>query len=66
MQTTAGMSEAEQLAWAQKESQRAEEERLKKERQEQADLELAIALSKQENRWISLLVSFPQVPVAQN
>jgi len=50
MQTTAGMSEAEQLAWAQKESQRAEEERLKKERQEQADLELAIALSKQENR----------------
>uniref|UniRef100_F7BA39 Epidermal growth factor receptor pathway substrate 15 n=1 Tax=Ciona intestinalis TaxID=7719 RepID=F7BA39_CIOIN len=43
-----GLSEAEQLKWAQEESRKAEEDRKKKlQLQEQADLELAIALSKQ-------------------
>uniref|UniRef100_H2Z2L4 Uncharacterized protein n=1 Tax=Ciona savignyi TaxID=51511 RepID=H2Z2L4_CIOSA len=45
--STKGVSEAEQLRWARDESRKAEEERRKLQLQEQADLELAIALSKQ-------------------
>lgn len=40
-------NEEQQLAWAKRESERAEQERLARlRRQEQEDLELAIALSK--------------------
>lgn len=43
------MSEEEQLAWATQESVKAEKDRqLKAARKEQADLELALALSKAE------------------
>lgn len=43
-------SEDQQLAWAARESLKLEEARKKKEIQEQADLELAIALSKADNK----------------
>jgi len=43
------MTEAEQLAWAQLESKKEEERRKKIQLQEQADLELAIKLSKQQS-----------------
>jgi len=46
---TATSPEVEQLAWATRESQQAEQERMRRLReQEEADLELAIALSKAE------------------
>lgn len=41
-------SEDQQLAWAARESLRLEEDRRKRQLQEQADLELAISLSKAE------------------
>ena len=44
------ISEDQQLAWAAKESIKLEEDRRKRQIQEQADLELAIALSKVENK----------------
>lgn len=43
-------SEDQQLAWAARESLKLEEARKQKELQEQADLELAIALSKIDNK----------------
>lgn len=43
-------SEDQQLAWAAKESLRLEEDRKKRQLQEQADLELAIHLSKAESK----------------
>lgn len=43
-------SDDEQLAWAAKESLKLEEARKQRELQEQADLELAIVLSKSENQ----------------
>lgn len=43
-------SEDQQLAWAARESLKLEEARKQKEIQEQADLELAIALSKADNK----------------
>lgn len=43
-------SEAQQLAWAAEESLRLEEARKKRQLQEQADLEYAIALSKQDKK----------------
>lgn len=44
------LSEEQQLAWAARESLRLEEDRKKRQLQEQADLELAISLSKAENK----------------
>lgn len=43
-------TEDQQLAWAAKESLKLEEARKQRQLQEQADLELAIALSKSENK----------------
>lgn len=43
-------SEDQQLAWAAKESLRLEEDRKKRQMQEQAELELAIQLSKAESK----------------
>lgn len=40
--------ESEQLAWAAKESLRLEEDRKKREKQEEAELQLAIQLSKKD------------------
>lgn len=42
--------EDEQLAWAAKESLRLEEDRKKRQKQEEADLALAIKLSKKDNK----------------
>lgn len=44
------VSEDQQLAWAAKESLRLEEDRRRRQLQEQADLELAISLSKAEQK----------------
>lgn len=46
--STWSMTEEEQLAWAAKESFFAEEERRKRKKQEEADLALALELSKRE------------------
>ncbi|CAH0550922.1 unnamed protein product [Brassicogethes aeneus] len=45
-----GMSEAQQLAWAAKESMRLEDDRKQRRLQEQADYEFALSLSKQESK----------------
>jgi len=45
--SVANLSEEEQLAWAERQSIKAEEERLKRKEREDAELALALELSKQ-------------------